>query len=126
MPAPPPRARSRDDRHVGVTLCRAAPVSTAPASALESETTMTDRDALRRERIAHDSDRLLEAVGEIRGLEEKKREVEMSTPPFHELADRIAERARDVFGYAADERDTGDELSDRQDRSIEDVTARER
>ena len=87
---------------------------------------MTDPDAPRRERIARDSERLLEAVGEIRGLEEEKREVEMSTPRFHDLADRIAERARDVFGYATDERDRGDELSERQDRSIEDVAANER
>ena len=87
---------------------------------------MSDPDAPRRERIARDSERLLEAVGEIRGLEEEKREAEMSTPRFHELADRIAERARDVFGYATDERDTGDELSERQDRSIEDVAAKER
>lgn len=50
----------------------------------------------------------------------------MSTPRFHDLADRIAERARDVFGYATNERDTGDELSDRQGRSIEDVAAQRR
>ena len=56
----------------------------------------------------------LKAVDDIRGLEEEKREAEMSTPQFHELADRIAARARDVFGYANDERDTGDELSRRQ------------
>jgi hypothetical protein len=87
--------------------------------------TMRDPDAPRRERIARDSEHLLEAVGEIRGLEEKKREAEMSTPRFHELADRIAERARDVFGYATDERDTGDELSERQARSIDDVAGKE-
>jgi hypothetical protein len=82
---------------------------------------MTDPDAPRRARIARESDRLLEAVGEIRGLEEKKRDVEMSTPRFHKLADRIAERARDVFSYAADEREAGEELTKRQDRSINEV-----
>ena len=86
---------------------------------------MRDPDAPRRERIARDSEHLLEAVGEIRGLEEEKREAEMSTPRFHDLADRIAERAREVFGYATDERDTGDELSERQDRSIDDVATRD-
>ena len=87
---------------------------------------MSDPDAPRRERIARDSERLLEAVGEIRGLEVEKREAEMSTPHFHELADRIAERARDVFGYATDERDTGDELSERQGQSTDDVAVHAR
>jgi len=80
---------------------------------------MSDADAPNRDRLRRDSDELLAAVNEIKRLEREKRTREMSSPRFHEMADEIERRARDVFRYAADELEAGDDLSRRQGRSID-------
>jgi hypothetical protein len=80
---------------------------------------MNDPDAPNRDRLRRDSDQLLAAVNEIRRLEREKRTEEMSSPRFHEMADEIERRARDVFRYAADELEAGEDLSRRQGQSID-------
>jgi hypothetical protein len=81
---------------------------------------MSDADAPHRERLRRDSDELLTAVDDIRRLEREKRAQDMSSPPFHEMAEQIEQRSRDVFRYAADEREAGEDLSRRQGKSIDD------
>jgi hypothetical protein len=80
-----------------------------------------DPDQPRRERLRDDSDELMEAVTEIRELEREKRGEEMSTPRFHELAEDIADKSRQVFRLATDEQAQGDALSGEQGAAIEDV-----
>jgi hypothetical protein len=55
-----------------------------------------------------DSDRLLDAVGELRALEREKRTLDVSSKPFHDLAERVEAKAREVFRLAGQESDDGD------------------
>ena len=55
-------------------------------------------DALRR-----DSERLLKAVDELRAMEREKRRVSISSRTFHELAERVEQKAREVFRLAGQE-----------------------
>ncbi len=54
-----------------------------------------------------DSDRLLRAVDELRALERERRLQEVSSPPFHALALRVEEKAREVFRLAEQEEEDG-------------------
>ena len=65
-------------------------------------------------RIAHlsrESDKLMTAIHEIHDMESEKRTVDISTPHFHELADAILGRSRDVFRHAGEEADVDDEIA---------------
>jgi hypothetical protein len=75
--------------------------------------------------LEHDSDQLLAAVDEIRSLESRKRQVQMSSPEFHRAAEEIERKARAVFGIARAQREVGEALSERQGESIDDVAAEE-
>ncbi|MDQ6794180.1 MAG: hypothetical protein M3067_05070 [Chloroflexota bacterium] len=59
-------------------------------------------DALRR-----DSERLLKAVDELRAMEREKRRVSISSRTFHELAERVEQKAREVFRLAGQEESDG-------------------
>ncbi|HKG56450.1 MAG TPA: hypothetical protein VKA85_04335 [Candidatus Limnocylindrales bacterium] len=50
-----------------------------------------------------DSDRLLDAVDELRALEREKRQLDVSSKPFHDLAERVEAKAREVFRLAGQE-----------------------
>lgn len=50
--------------------------------------------------LRNDSDRLLQAVEELRALERERRLQEASSAPFHELARKVELKAREVFRLA--------------------------
>jgi len=56
-----------------------------------------------------DSDRLLKAVDELRALEREKRLQDVSSAPFHDLAQRVEDKAREVFRLAEQEEEDGSE-----------------
>lgn len=65
-------------------------------------------------RIAHlsrESDKLLTAIHDLHDMESEKRTVDISTPRFHELADRILDTSRDVFRHAGEEADVDDDIA---------------
>lgn len=53
------------------------------------------------------SDRLLRAVDELRALEREKHRQQASSQPFHELAERVDAKAREVFRIAGEENEGG-------------------
>ena len=71
-------------------------------------------------RIRKDSDDLLDALGELKAMEGRKREHDYSTPEFHELAEAVDDQARHVVDLAIQERVDGDDV-DRADRSIDET-----
>lgn len=73
-----------------------------------------------KDELVDQSDALLRAVEDVRSLERRKRSQDISTPAFHELADRIEERSRDVFRIAHREEILGDAL-ETTDESIEEA-----
>jgi hypothetical protein len=50
--------------------------------------------------LRNDSDRLLQAVEELKALEREKRLVDVSSEPFHDLARQVELKAREVFRLA--------------------------
>ena len=62
---------------------------------------MTDQD------LNQLSKRLLGAVDDVQRLERRKRATPRSTDEFHELADEIEHKTRQVFTTAAEEREVG-------------------
>ena len=66
---------------------------------------MTDQD------LNQMSRRLLDAVGDVQKLELRKRRTARSTPEFHELADEIEHKTRNVFSVAVEQRAMGEEDS---------------
>lgn len=65
-------------------------------------------------RIAHlarESDALMTAIHEIHDMESEKRTVDISTPHFHELADKILGTSREVFRHAGAEADVDDGIA---------------
>jgi signal transduction histidine kinase len=55
--------------------------------------------------LHEDSERLLKAVDELRALEREKRRQKLSGRPFRELAERVEDKAREVFRIAGEETD---------------------
>ena len=82
------------------------------------------RDEELKAEIQDDSDKLLRAVDEIRQLESEKRHLIMSTPEFHQTANRIERKAREVFGVAKAQREVGEALRT-QSESIDDQARKE-
>jgi hypothetical protein len=72
------------------------------------------------------SDELLDELGELKQVEEQKRHEPVSTPRFHELANRAVELSRRIFNTAREQDETGreiepgsppiDELAERRER----------
>lgn len=61
-----------------------------------------------RERVRDDSDTLLAAVDKMKRIEVQKRGEDISSPPFHRLAEDVEAQARHVFDIAANETRDGD------------------
>lgn len=64
----------------------------------------------RKHELSDTSDDLLSALDDLRRLESEKRGLPISTPRFHELADRIAERSRSIFRIARREQGLGEAI----------------
>ena len=75
------------------------------------------------EELRQSSDTLLRAVDRLRALEAQKREVPISTPRFHELADDVTDEARKIFRVAQLEDRQGDEMPT-QPATIENASRR--
>jgi hypothetical protein len=75
--------------------------------------------------LQDDSDKLLRAVDEIRQLESEKRHLVMSTPEFHQTANRIERKAREVFGVAKAQREVGEALRTQQSETIDSQARKE-
>jgi hypothetical protein len=82
---------------------------------------MADRDARLQDQLDEDSQRLLRSIDEIRRLEREKRKEPMSTPRFHELARQVEQESKAVFEHSIVERKAGDDLSEPQGVTIDDV-----
>jgi hypothetical protein len=82
---------------------------------------MADGDTELRDELDEESKRLLRSVDEIRRLEKQKREEPMSTPRFHELANAVESASKAVFQTSRHQRVMGDELSEPQETTINDV-----
>jgi Asp-tRNA(Asn)/Glu-tRNA(Gln) amidotransferase C subunit len=72
------------------------------------------------EELADQSERILDAVEELRALETAKRQEQISTPPFHRLAEDETAKSREIFAIAREEQSTG-ERTPRMPRSIDDI-----
>jgi hypothetical protein len=71
------------------------------------------------------SNRLLDALRDMREVEKRKRAEPISSPKFHALADEVDKASRDVFRLARDEERLGDEIPRGSD-TIDDVDHRDR
>jgi hypothetical protein len=58
--------------------------------------------------LREDSDRLLEAVEELRSLEREKRGLEVSSDQFQAMAKRVEDKAREVFRLAEEQQQDGE------------------
>ena len=67
-----------------------------------------DHDGDPRQRVRDDSDSLLEALDKMKSMEQEKRQEDISSPPFHRLAEDVEGQARKVFDIAANETRDGD------------------
>jgi signal transduction histidine kinase len=76
-------------------------------------------DSSARTILRDDSDRLLQAVDELRALEREKRLQDVSSGPFHDLARQVEEKAREVFRLAEQQERHGSEAD--HDDPIEDT-----
>ena len=79
----------------------------------------TNQDAARRG-LTDKSNQILKAVEELHTMEERKRTEQISSPPFHELAEDIREKSREIFRIATVQEELGDQ-ADRNGESIEDL-----
>ena len=64
---------------------------------------MSDRD----DELARDSERLLGQVEDLHRLESQKRQEPISSPRFHELADAVVAKAREIMYRANRAESTG-------------------
>lgn len=91
------------------------------AGSVESSTV---EDAERVQRLARNSDALLDAVERIRDTEQQKRTEGIASPRFDELARDVERLASEIAGRARAQRTDAHGL-DRSDQSIEDVRERD-
>ena len=70
--------------------------------------------------LAQRSDRILDAIDDLRALEKDKRAETISTPPFHRLAEAVTKKSREIFEMADRQEAVGDR-TDTTDESIEEV-----
>jgi hypothetical protein len=75
--------------------------------------------------LRRDSDELLHGIEQMRSMEREKRQHQVSTPEFHELADAITDKSREIFSIAADEEVTGNRTVHEPERTIEDIDPRD-
>ena len=67
------------------------------------------KNAANAKRLRVDSDALLQGLQEMKSMEKRKRQEEISTPRFHELADDIERQARKVYDLALGEAELDDQ-----------------
>lgn len=70
--------------------------------------------------LADQSNRLLDALRHLKETEERKREMPISTPTFHELANDVNATSREIFRIAREQDELGDAIPTGSD-SIDDV-----
>lgn len=70
--------------------------------------------------LAKRSNELLESMRHLRDTEHQKRELPISTPEFHVVADEADKTSRRVFSLARDQTKLGEEI-ETQDESVGDV-----
>jgi hypothetical protein len=70
--------------------------------------------------LAGQSNKLLDALRHLKETEERKREVPISTPAFHELANDVNATSREIFRIAREQDELGDAIPTGSD-SIDDV-----
>lgn len=70
--------------------------------------------------LADRSNKLLDALRHLRETEKRKRELPISSPAFHELADEVDRTSRRIFSLGRQQEDLGNE-SPRGRESINDV-----
>lgn len=73
-----------------------------------------------RRKLADRSERLLEAVAELRALEARKRLESISTPEFHALAEDVEAKSQEIFRLATEQIDLADAIPTGTE-TIEDV-----
>jgi hypothetical protein len=78
-----------------------------------------------RERLVRTSDELLHEVDVLKDLERQKRQQPISSPGFHDLAEEITEKSREVMHTSLEQEAEGDQ-AERGDDSIDDVAASSR
>jgi hypothetical protein len=76
----------------------------------------------KRQDLANRSDKMLDAIDDLRSLEAAKREETISTEPFHRLAEAVTEKSRDIFQMAYRQESVGD-ATETTNVSIRDVEA---
>jgi hypothetical protein len=74
----------------------------------------------RKHDLGDHSNEILKAVDELRSMEQEKRHEDISTPPFHELADAIKDKSREIFRIADEQRQIGESIPTNPE-SIDDV-----
>ncbi len=70
--------------------------------------------------LARDSDALLGKVADLRRLETAKRREPVSSPRFHELAEAVTAKAREIM-YGAQAEELAGNRTERSSTSIDDV-----
>lgn len=80
---------------------------------------IAEMSELKRE-LASESNKLLDALRHLKETEERKREVPISTPTFHELANDVNATSREIFRIARDQDELGDAIPTGSD-SVDDV-----
>ncbi len=60
-------------------------------------------DETQRSRLAAISDRILEAIRDLKAIELRKRQATPSTPPYHALTEDSADKSREIFAAAAEQ-----------------------
>ncbi len=70
--------------------------------------------------LAGQSNKLLDALRHLKETEERKREVPISTPTFHELANDVNATSREIFRIARDQDELGESIPTGSD-SIDDI-----
>jgi hypothetical protein len=81
---------------------------------------MTDK----KQALAGRSDKLLGALRHLKETEQRKREVPISTPTFHELANDVNATSREIFRLAREQDEIGEEIPTGKD-TIADVDQRD-
>ena len=77
------------------------------------------RDRL--QKVRDISDELLRALRELKAKEARKREVDISSPEFHERAEDVERQAEYVFRLATRETDRGNDVPQETEVSTEEV-----
>jgi len=74
-------------------------------------------------RIAKTSEELMQDIEILRDLERQKRREPISTPRFHELAEDVTTKSREVMNTSLEEEALGD-AAERGDETIDDLAGR--